>query len=117
MKQDIATQADTAPATTNLDALADEVDQIIAHEHPEQAKELLRLLIKEVRVHNRRRIIPTYRIPAAVRAIPSKVGGTGLEPVTPSLSSRSDCFPIVRSVPRLCTTTAGLGASEADPTG
>jgi hypothetical protein len=38
-------------------------------------------------VHDRRQIIPTYRIPAALRAIPRKVGDTGLEPVTPSLSS------------------------------
>jgi hypothetical protein len=43
---------------------------------PEQAKELLRLLVKEIRVHNRRRILPIYRVPAAVRAIPRKVGGT-----------------------------------------
>jgi hypothetical protein len=44
------------------------------------------LLVKEIRVYDRRGIIPTYRIPATVRAIPRKVGGTGLElePVTPA---------------------------------
>jgi hypothetical protein len=31
-------------------------------------------------VHNRRRIVPTYRVPAAVRAIPSKVELGGPEP-------------------------------------
>ena len=82
-----ATQAHTPPDTAALTGLADQLDEILTNESPEQAKELLRLLIKEIRVHNRRRIIPTYRVPAAVRAIPSKVGGTGLEPVTPSLSS------------------------------
>jgi hypothetical protein len=53
-------------------SLADQLDDILANESPEQAKELLRLLIKEIRVHNRRRIIPTYRVPAAVRAMPSR---------------------------------------------
>jgi hypothetical protein len=38
----------------------------------------LDLLIKEIRVHDRRQIIPTYKIPAAVRAIPPKVGDTCL---------------------------------------
>ncbi|MGH2779933.1 MAG: recombinase family protein [Thermoleophilaceae bacterium] len=83
----LATQANTPPDTSALVGLADQLEQIIATGNPEQAKELLRLLVKEIRVHNRRRIIPTYRVPATVRAIPSKVGVTGLEPVTPSLSS------------------------------
>jgi hypothetical protein len=78
----------TSPDAAALAGLADQLDEILANESPEQAKELLRLLIKEIRVYGRRRLIPTYRVPAAsVRAMPSKVGGTGLEPVTPSLSS------------------------------
>jgi site-specific DNA recombinase len=85
----IATHADEAPDTAAVAALADQLDDVIASESPEQAKELLRLLVKEIRVHNRRRILPIYRVPAAVRAIPRKVGGTGLEPVTPSLSNQS----------------------------
>ena len=83
----LATQAHTPPDTAAFAGLADQLEEILANESPEQAKELLRLLVKEIRVHDRRRIIPTYRIPTAVRATPSKVGGTGLEPVTPSLSS------------------------------
>jgi len=51
-------------------------------ENPEQAKELLRQLIKDIQVHDRRRIIPTYRIPAAVRAIPRKVEAAGIEPAS-----------------------------------
>jgi hypothetical protein len=83
----IATQAHTPPDAAALAGLANQLDEILATESPEQSKELLRLFIKEIRVHDRRRIVPTYRVPAAVRAIPPKVGGTGLEPVTPSLSS------------------------------
>ncbi len=83
----VGTQAHTPPDGAALRRLADQLEAIVANESPEQAKELLRLLVKEIQVHDRRRIIPTYRIPAAVRAIPRKVGGTGLEPVTPSLSS------------------------------
>jgi site-specific DNA recombinase len=81
----LATQADTPPDTAALTGLADQLEDIIATESPEQAKELLRHLIKEIQVHDRRRIIPTYRIPAAVRAIPRKVGGAGLEPATSCL--------------------------------
>jgi site-specific DNA recombinase len=78
----LATQAHTPPDTAALAGLADQLDEILANESPEHAKELLRLLIKEIRVHNRRRIIPTYRVPAAVRAMPSKVELAGLEPAT-----------------------------------
>ncbi len=60
-------QAHTRPETAALSGLADQLGEILAGESPEQAKELLRLLVKEIRVHDRRRIIPTYRIPAAVR--------------------------------------------------
>jgi site-specific DNA recombinase len=84
----LATTADDAPDTAALADLAHQLDDILATERPEQAKELLRLLIKEIRVHNRRRIIPVYRVPAAVRAIPRKVGGTGLEPVRPALRAQ-----------------------------
>src|SRR5205823_9029676 len=64
----LATQARTPPDGAALAGLADQHEAIVANESPEQAKELLRLLVKEIRVHDRRRIIPTYRIPAAVRA-------------------------------------------------
>jgi hypothetical protein len=43
-------------------SLANELDEILATESPEQAKDLLRLLIEEIRVHDRRRIVPTYRV-------------------------------------------------------
>jgi site-specific DNA recombinase len=84
----LGTQAHTSPDTAALAGLADQLEDILATESPEQAKELLRLLVKEIRVHDRRQIIPTYRIPTAVRAIPSKVERTGIEPVTSGLQSR-----------------------------
>ena len=84
----LATQAHTPPDAAALAGLADQLDEILATEGHEQAKELLRLLIKEIRVHNRRRIVPTYRVPAAVRAMPRKVERTGIEPVTSGLQSR-----------------------------
>jgi site-specific DNA recombinase len=84
----LATQAHTPQDAAALADLANHLDEILATESPEQAKELLRLLIKEIRVHNRRRIVPTYRVPAAVRAIPSKVELAGLEPATSWVRSR-----------------------------
>jgi site-specific DNA recombinase len=78
----LATQAHTPPDAAALAVLADELDEIFTNESPEQTKELLRLLIKEICVHDGRRIVPTYRVPAAVRAMPPKVGRAGLEPAT-----------------------------------
>ncbi len=101
----LGTQAHTAPDPAVLTGLADQLDEILASQSPEQAKELLRLLVKEIQVHDRRRIIPTYRIPAAVRTTPPKVGGTGLEPVTPSLSIRAPplrVFAAAHPFSRLC---------------
>ena len=84
----LATRAHAPPDAAALADLADQLDQVLANESPEQAKELLRLLIKEICVHNRRRIVPTYRVPAAVRATPSKVELGGLEPPTSWVRSR-----------------------------
>ena len=102
----LAAQAHTPPDGAALQGLADQLEAIVANENPEQAKELLRLLVKDIQVHDRRRIIPTYRIPAAVRAIPRKVGGTGLEPadplvVEPALSQLSYSPGSRRSLARL----------------
>jgi hypothetical protein len=87
----LATQAHTPPDAAALAGLAGERDEVLANESPKQAKELLRLLIKEIRVHNRRGIVPSYRVPAAVRAMPRKVELAGLEPATPWVRSR--CSP------------------------
>ena len=92
----LATQAQTAPDRAALAGLADELDEIITGGKPEQAKELLRVLIKDIKVHSRHHIIPTYKIPAAitrteppeeaaVRAIHRKVERIGIEPMASSL--------------------------------
>ena len=72
----------------NLAAIADQLDQLIATANPEQAKELLRLLIKDIRVHDQHTIIPTYRVPPTVRTMHGTVGDPGLEPGTSSLSEK-----------------------------
>jgi hypothetical protein len=56
--------------------LAEQLEEMIASESPDQAKELLRLLIKKSACTTPARILPTYRVPAAGRATPSKVGRT-----------------------------------------
>jgi site-specific DNA recombinase len=91
LSRQLATDADTPPDGAQLAGLADQLDQLIATGDPQQAKELLRLLVKDIRVHDRRKIIPTYRIPAAVRTMPRKVGDPGLEPGTSFLSGARGC--------------------------
>jgi hypothetical protein len=88
LAEQLALEADTAPDSADLEAVADQLERTIAEADPKQAKALLRLLIKDLRVNGRSEILPTYRvITPEVCALPSSVGGTGLEPVTPSLSS------------------------------
>jgi hypothetical protein len=49
-----------------------------------QAKALLRLLVEDLRVSGRRKIMPAYRVVTdTVCALPRSVGGTGLEPARP----------------------------------
>jgi site-specific DNA recombinase len=89
LAQQLATEAATAPDTADLEAVADQLERTIAEADPKQAKALLRLLIKDLRVNGRSEILPTYRIVTPeVCGLPSPVGGTGVEPVTSGLSSR-----------------------------
>ncbi|HZT93014.1 MAG TPA: hypothetical protein VE985_00865 [Gaiellaceae bacterium] len=46
--------------------MTDPLEAIVAEDNHEQAKELLRLLVKDIHVHDRRRIVPAHRVPAAV---------------------------------------------------
>ncbi|MGH3129203.1 MAG: recombinase family protein [Gaiellaceae bacterium] len=81
-------EAGRAPTPADLAAVADQLEHLLAEGKPEKTKALLRLLIQELRVDGRARIQPTYRLATPeVCATSEKVGGTGLEPVTPSLSS------------------------------
>jgi hypothetical protein len=81
-----APQAATSPDAAELAAVAENLETTIATADPRQAKALLRLLIKDLRVNARSQILPTYRIiTPAVCALPSSVGGAGIEPATSCL--------------------------------
>jgi hypothetical protein len=73
-----APEAATVPDNADLAAVVDQLERTIAEADPKQAKALLRLLIKELRVNGRSEILPTYRIiTPEVCALPSSVGLTG----------------------------------------
>jgi site-specific DNA recombinase len=81
--QQLAPQATTSPDAAELAAVADNLETTIAAADPRQAKALLRLLIKDLRVNARSEILPTYRVVTpAVCALTSSVGAAGIEPAT-----------------------------------
>jgi site-specific DNA recombinase len=89
LAQQLAPQAATSPDAAELKAVADNLEATIATAEPRQAKALLRLLIKDLRVNARSEIVPTYRVVTpTVCALPSSVEPTGIEPVTSCLQSR-----------------------------
>jgi site-specific DNA recombinase len=86
LAEKLAPQATTSPDAAELAAVADNLETTISTAEPRQAKALLRLLIKDLRVNGRREILPTYRVVTdAVCALPSSVGGDGIEPPTSCL--------------------------------
>jgi site-specific DNA recombinase len=79
----LAPQPATSPDGAELAAVAANLEGTIATGEPRQAKALLRLLIKDLRVNARSEILPTYRVVTpAVCALPSSVGAPGIEPGT-----------------------------------
>ena len=91
LSAELSPEAPKAPPKAELQAVADELERVLAEADPKQAKARLRLLIKELRVNGRSEILPTYHIVTPeVCALPSSVGGTGLEPVV--LSSKPPVF-------------------------
>ncbi len=86
LAKQLGAEAATEPGSADLEAVADQLERTIAEADTKQAKALLRLLIKDLRVNGRSEILPTYRIlTPEVCALPSSVGGTGIEPVTSCL--------------------------------
>jgi hypothetical protein len=76
------TNADT-PTATDLAAVADRRENVLAQGEPEQTKALLRILIAELRVNGKTSIQLTYRIVApGVCATSEKMGRAGIEPAT-----------------------------------
>ena len=67
---------------------AEQLPDLLTAGSAQQRKALMRNLIKEIRVISRDEVVPTYRIPALVRAVSGSVERSGLEPPTPGLQSR-----------------------------
>lgn len=77
----LAADTPTTPDTTQLQAVADHLDHVIAHGTPQQAKALLRVLIAELRINSRNEVLPSYRVGApAVCAPTSSVDAGGRRP-------------------------------------
>jgi site-specific DNA recombinase len=91
LARDLAADTPTTPDAAALNAVADQLRQVIETGDPDQAKALLRILIAELRVNSRSEILPTYRVGApVVCAQTSSVELVGLEPTTSTLpASRS----------------------------
>jgi site-specific DNA recombinase len=112
LAQHLAAEADTAPDRADLEAVADQLESTIAEADPKQAKALLRLLIKDLRVNGRSEILPTYRvITPEVCALPSSVGGTGLEPDRPHFRAR----PIWAGIARFAGTSRSAAEGRFRP--
>jgi site-specific DNA recombinase len=66
LAQDLAADAPASPDSSELAAVAQHLNRVIAAGDPKQAKALLRLLIAELRVNSASEILPTYRVGAPV---------------------------------------------------
>jgi site-specific DNA recombinase len=89
LADDGSDKAANAPTPADLDAIASQLETVIADGEPEPAKALLRILIAELRVNGRHDIQPTYRIitpdrthTAGVCATSGKVETVGIEPTS-----------------------------------
>ena len=71
----------------------------------QQRKALIRKLVKELRVMSRDEIIPTYRVPALVRAPGSQVDLRGVEPLTSPVRAVRKASTVVYGDVRQCTST------------
>ncbi len=71
LAHDLAADTPSAPDAAALRAVADQLDHVIEHGEPEQAKALLAILIAELRVNSRNEILPTYRVGAPVACAPT----------------------------------------------
>jgi hypothetical protein len=75
--RELAADTPTTPDAAALNAVADQLGQVIETGEPDQAKALLRILIAELQVNSRNEILPTYRVGApVVCAQTSSVGET-----------------------------------------
>ncbi len=71
-----------APMAHDVAEWARDLQALLESATPQQKKALIRLLVKELRVMSRKEILPTYKVPALVRAPEGQVVPTGFEPVS-----------------------------------
>jgi site-specific DNA recombinase len=77
-----------APSAVDVTEWAKDLGTLLRAGTAQQRKALLRLLVKELRVMGREEILPTYKIPALVRAPEGQVDPRGFEPLTFWLPAR-----------------------------
>jgi site-specific DNA recombinase len=93
LAEQLAPQAATSPDRADLAAVADNLETTIATAEPQQAKALLRLLIKDLRVNARSEILPIYRVVTPAVCAPLRsVERTGIEPVDLRLAKPDSSF-------------------------
>lgn len=71
------------PTAADVAEWAEGLEEFLRAGSAQQRKALLRMLVKELRVMSRELILPTYKIPALVRAPEGQVELTGFEPAFP----------------------------------
>ncbi len=76
-------EPDEAPTPELVAEWAQTLDIALYSGSAQQRKALIRKLVKELRVIGRDEIIPTYRVPALVRAPGDQVELPGIEPGSP----------------------------------
>jgi site-specific DNA recombinase len=85
---ELAADTPTTPDTVALRAVADQLDHVIIHGEPQQAKVLLAILIADLRINSRSEVLPTYRVGAPTVCAPT----SSVEP-TEVNANRSACLP------------------------
>ena len=76
-------EADTSPTPKLVAESAQTLDVALYKGTAQQRKALIRKLVKELKVISRDEVIPTYRVPALVRAAGDQVELPGIEPGSP----------------------------------
>jgi hypothetical protein len=76
-------EAEVPPTPELVSEWAQTLDVALYSGTAQQRKALIRKLVKELRVMSRDEIIPTYRVPALVRAPGDQVELPGIEPGSP----------------------------------
>jgi len=76
-------EAEEPPSPDLVASWARTLDVALYSGTAQQRKALIRKLVKELRVMSRDEIIPTYRVPARVRARGNQVELPGIEPGSP----------------------------------